>query len=151
MKLGCEGSQFSFINYYSCRSINSRLSSKTMCKATKTHQPIGGVIWPLTPSTHPIFQSAMCALTLRTYLFVLINYFVQTIFVYYIYDSQTNMNPFGGQIYPSEGPMHSKLSRIQQWCDKCATTIGTFFRRQCQQKFFLRLGSYFVFRLFVCR
>lgn len=42
--------------------------------------------------------SLMC-LMVRSFVFLLLNYIVQTCFVYYIYDSQTNMNPFGGQMH----------------------------------------------------
>merc|ERR1719460_1053700 len=45
------------------------------------------------------WPKSLIALTMRAYLFVLLNYIVQTFFVYYIYDSQTNMNPFGGQMH----------------------------------------------------
>jgi hypothetical protein len=52
------------------------------------------------------WPKSMCGLALRSYLFVLLNYFVQTLFVYYIYDSQTNMNPFGGQMHLCDFASH---------------------------------------------
>jgi hypothetical protein len=52
------------------------------------------------------WPKSMCALTARAYLFVLLNYFAQTAFVYYIYDSQANMNPFGGQMHLCDFASH---------------------------------------------
>eukprot|EP00928_Gymnodinium_smaydae_P049653 TRINITY_DN33342_c0_g1_i1.p1 TRINITY_DN33342_c0_g1~~TRINITY_DN33342_c0_g1_i1.p1 ORF type:complete len:470 (-),score=74.22 TRINITY_DN33342_c0_g1_i1:91-1500(-) len=52
------------------------------------------------------WPKTMSVLTLRCYLFLTINYFVQTLFVYYIYDSQTNMNPFGGQMHLCDFAAH---------------------------------------------
>merc|ERR1719158_1888029 len=52
------------------------------------------------------WPTSMVILTLRAYMFVLLNYFVQTLFVYYIYDSQTNMNPFGSQMHLCDFAAH---------------------------------------------
>merc|ERR1719160_1940061 len=48
----------------------------------------------------------MCCLTARVYLFLAMNFCVQLMFVYYIYDSQTNMNPFGGQMHLCDFASH---------------------------------------------
>merc|ERR1712137_642950 len=53
-----------------------------------------------------LWPKTMVAITARTFLFLLINYFVQALFVYYIYDSQTNMNPFGGQMHLCDFASH---------------------------------------------
>jgi len=42
-------------------------------------------------------KSMFCE-TLRTYVFLLLNYFLQIMFVYFISDSLTSMNPWGGQM-----------------------------------------------------
>merc|ERR1712072_557355 len=52
------------------------------------------------------WPKSMCGLAMRAYLFVVLNYFVQTLFCYYIYDSQTNMNPFGGQMHLCDFASH---------------------------------------------
>jgi len=52
------------------------------------------------------WPKSMCGLAFRAYLFVILNYFVQTLFVYYIYDSQTNMNPYGGQMHLCDFASH---------------------------------------------
>jgi len=52
------------------------------------------------------WPKTMCCLTLRCFLFVVINFVVQTMFVYYIYDSQTNMNPFGNQMHLCDFAAH---------------------------------------------
>lgn len=53
-----------------------------------------------------LWPKTMCLLTSRTFIFLLLNYLVQTLFIYYIYDSQTNMNPFGGQMHLCDFASH---------------------------------------------
>lgn len=45
------------------------------------------------------WPGSLCALVFRSFIFLLLNYLTQTLFIYYIYDSQTNMNPFGSQMH----------------------------------------------------
>lgn len=45
--------------------------------------------WPMT----------MIVLMIRMYMFLIINYLAQAIAIYYIYDGQTNMSPFAGQMH----------------------------------------------------
>lgn len=52
------------------------------------------------------WPTSMCTLVLRTYLFVLLNYFAQTLFIYYIYDSQNNGNAFSGQMHVCDFASH---------------------------------------------
>lgn len=52
------------------------------------------------------WPTTMCCLTIRAFLFLVINYGVQSLFIYYIYDSQTNMNPFGGQMHLCDFASH---------------------------------------------
>eukprot|EP00928_Gymnodinium_smaydae_P031196 TRINITY_DN22974_c0_g4_i2.p1 TRINITY_DN22974_c0_g4~~TRINITY_DN22974_c0_g4_i2.p1 ORF type:complete len:490 (+),score=59.75 TRINITY_DN22974_c0_g4_i2:54-1523(+) len=52
------------------------------------------------------WPKTMSILTLRSFMFLGINYLVQTAFVYYILDSQTNMNPFGGQMHLCDFASH---------------------------------------------
>jgi len=46
-----------------------------------------------------LWPKTMFWLSMRAYVFLVLNYVIQTMFVYYIYDSQTNMNPYGGQMH----------------------------------------------------
>lgn len=52
------------------------------------------------------WPKTMLWLCLRCFLFAFTNYVIQTMFVYYIYDSQTNMNPFGGQMHLCDFASH---------------------------------------------
>jgi len=52
------------------------------------------------------WPKTMICLAFRAYLFVVLNYIIQTMFVYYIYDSQTNMNPYGGQMHLCDFASH---------------------------------------------
>lgn len=63
------------------------------------------------------YPTSMLALAFRAYLFVLLNYFAQTLFVYYIYDSQTNMNPFGGQMHLCDFAAHISNCPDAPGCD----------------------------------
>jgi len=45
------------------------------------------------------WPGSLCGLMSRSFIFLMMNHVVQTAFIYYIYDSQTNMNPFGGQMH----------------------------------------------------
>lgn len=57
-------------------------------------------------SRSSLWPKTMCFITARTFSFLIINYIVQTLFIYYIYDSQTNMNPFGGQMHLCDFASH---------------------------------------------
>jgi len=52
------------------------------------------------------WPKTMFWLAMRAYVFLVLNYIIQTMFVYYIYDSQTNMNPYGGQMHLCDFASH---------------------------------------------
>lgn len=62
------------------------------------------------------WSKSMVVLAIRAYLFVTISYFVEILFVYYIYDSQANMNPFGGQMHLCDFAAHISSCPDNQNC-----------------------------------
>jgi len=68
------------------------------------------------------WPKSMCALTFRNYVFLGLNYFSQTLFIFYIYDSQSNMNPWGGQMHLCDFGSH--LADCPEGAD-CRGPLGT--------------------------
>jgi len=52
------------------------------------------------------WPKSLCGLVFRSSMFMVLNFALQILFVYYIYDSQTNMNPFGGQMHLCDFASH---------------------------------------------